>query len=105
MGVTKKILGIEIYKDKKMGRLYLSQKKYIERVLHRFGKEKSKPMGIPLAAHFKFWTDLSPSTKDEKTYMSKVLIQMQLEALCMLWFAHFQIYLMLSVSLVSKWMI
>jgi hypothetical protein len=34
LGVVKKILGMEIHRDRKVGKLYLSQKKYIEKVLH-----------------------------------------------------------------------
>ena len=36
LGTTKKILGMEILRDRKASKLYLSQKGYIEKVLHRF---------------------------------------------------------------------
>ena len=36
LGATKKILGMEIMRDKVEGRLSLSQKEYIEKVLYRF---------------------------------------------------------------------
>jgi hypothetical protein len=36
LGVAKKILGMEILRDRKASKLYLSQKGYIEKVLHRF---------------------------------------------------------------------
>ena len=36
LGATKKILGMEILRDRKTSKLYLSQKGYIEKVLHRF---------------------------------------------------------------------
>ena len=36
LGATKKILGMEILRDRKASKLYLSQKGYIEKVLHRF---------------------------------------------------------------------
>ena len=36
LGVTKKILGMEILKYRKVGKLYLNQIGYIEKVLHRF---------------------------------------------------------------------
>ena len=35
--VVKKILGMEIRRYRKVGKLYLSQKKYIGKVLERFG--------------------------------------------------------------------
>jgi hypothetical protein len=36
LGPAKKILGIEIKRDRKSSLLFLSQEKYIEKVLHRF---------------------------------------------------------------------
>ena len=36
LGAAMKILGMEILRDGKAGKLYLSQKAYIEKVLHRF---------------------------------------------------------------------
>ena len=36
LGTTKKILGMEILRDRKASKLYLSQKGYIEKVLHKF---------------------------------------------------------------------
>ncbi|KAE8677832.1 hypothetical protein F3Y22_tig00111495pilonHSYRG00090 [Hibiscus syriacus] len=54
LGEAKKIPGIEISRDKKLGRLCLSQKEYLRNVLKRFGmNEKSKPVSTPLAPHFK----------------------------------------------------
>lgn len=72
LGTAKKILGIEIHRDRRMGKLWLSQKKYIEKVLQRFGMLEAKPVATPLAAHFKLSSQLSPNTEDEVEYMSKV---------------------------------
>jgi hypothetical protein len=54
LGATKQILGIEIHKDKKHGKLWLSQQKYVEKILMIFGMNNVKPINIPLASHFKF---------------------------------------------------
>ncbi|KAK3013623.1 hypothetical protein RJ639_009326 [Escallonia herrerae] len=62
LGVAKRILGMEIQRDRPAGILYLSQKKYIERVLQRFGMKNSKPMTTPLAARFKLSAADSPQT-------------------------------------------
>ena len=35
LGATKQILGIEIHKDKKIGKLWLSQQEYVEKILMR----------------------------------------------------------------------
>ena len=36
LGATKKILGMEIHRDRQAGKLFLSQNNYIEKVLERF---------------------------------------------------------------------
>ena len=43
----KKILGMEIVRDRKAGSLYLSQKRYIEKVLHKFNMYNCKPVSTP----------------------------------------------------------
>ncbi|KAG8491187.1 hypothetical protein CXB51_014418 [Gossypium anomalum] len=53
LGPAKKILGMEILKDRKTSKLYLSQKGYIEKVLCRFNMQSAKLVSTPLAVHFK----------------------------------------------------
>nr|GEZ70067.1 retrovirus-related Pol polyprotein from transposon TNT 1-94 [Tanacetum cinerariifolium] len=53
LGAVKKILGIEIWHDRKAGRLWISQEKYIEKVLQAFFVDQSKSVSTPLATHFK----------------------------------------------------
>ena len=73
LGEAKKILGMEISRDRKLGRLCLSQKEYLRKVLKRFGmNEKSKPVSTPLAPHFKLSALMSPKNDAEREYMSKV---------------------------------
>ncbi|XXG70306.1 hypothetical protein AAC387_Pa06g3094 [Persea americana] len=60
LGAVKKILGMEIQRDRKAGKLSLSQKGYLEKVMERFGMQSSKPVNTPLAAHFKLSTAFSP---------------------------------------------
>ncbi|KAE8664954.1 hypothetical protein F3Y22_tig00112738pilonHSYRG01227 [Hibiscus syriacus] len=73
LGEAKKILGMEISRDKKLGRLCLSQKEYLRKVLKRFGiNEMSKPVSTPLAPHFKLGASMSPKDDAEREYMSKV---------------------------------
>ncbi|KAF3676317.1 putative LRR receptor-like serine/threonine-protein kinase MRH1-like [Capsicum annuum] len=43
LGATKKILGMEIMRDREKCKLYLSQKRYIEKVLHRYRRGKRAP--------------------------------------------------------------
>ncbi|KAG8497142.1 hypothetical protein CXB51_008390 [Gossypium anomalum] len=53
LGPAKKILGMEIHRDRKASKLHLSQKGYIEKVLYRFNMQSAKPVSTPLAAHFR----------------------------------------------------
>ena len=50
---SKKILGIEIHRDRGAGKLWLSQKGYLKKVLERFSMLDAKPVNTPLSAHFK----------------------------------------------------
>ena len=72
LGAAKNILGMEIHRNRQEGKLFLSQKKYIEKVLERFGMLDARPVKTPLAAHFRLSTDLSPQTDEDKKYMSHV---------------------------------
>ncbi|KAG8473168.1 hypothetical protein CXB51_035114 [Gossypium anomalum] len=72
LGPAKKILGIEILRDRKASKLYLSQKGYIEKVLCRFNMQSAKPISTPLATHFRLSSALSLQSNDEIEYMSHV---------------------------------
>ncbi|KAG8503021.1 hypothetical protein CXB51_000861 [Gossypium anomalum] len=72
LGPAKKILGMEILRDRKVSKLYLSQKGYIEKVLCKFNMQSAKPVSTPLAAHFRLSSALSPQSDDEIEYMSHV---------------------------------
>jgi hypothetical protein len=72
LGVKKQILGMEIHKDRKNGKLWLSQEKYVEKILMRFGMNTVKPVQIPLASHYKISLGLCPGNDEEKDYMSRV---------------------------------
>ncbi|KAG8482498.1 hypothetical protein CXB51_024223 [Gossypium anomalum] len=72
LGPVKKILGMEILRDRKASKLYISQKAYIDKVLCRFKMQSAKPISTPLAAHFRLSSALSPQSDDEIEYMSHV---------------------------------
>ncbi|KAH9717374.1 hypothetical protein KPL71_021787 [Citrus sinensis] len=70
---AKKILGMEICRDRARGKVSLSQKQYLKKVLQQFGMtEQTKPVSTPLASHFKLSAQLSPSTDAEGEYMLQV---------------------------------
>ena len=89
LGAAMKILGMEILRDGKAGKLYLSQKAYIEKVLHRFNMHNAKPISTPLAAHFRLSSALSPQSDDDVDYMPRVSYS---SAVGSLMYAHIQIY-------------
>jgi len=72
LGVAKKILGMEITRDRKSGLLFLSQHNYINKVLQRFNMHDSKPVSTPIAPHFKLSAAQCPSSEEDVEYMSKV---------------------------------
>src|SRR6266542_3984518 len=72
LGAAKKILGMEIMRDRKSGKLYLSQRGYIEKVLRRFNMHDAKPVITPLATHFKLSSALCPVSEDDIEYISRV---------------------------------
>eukprot|EP00253_Pinus_taeda_P022163 PITA_22163 len=72
IGAEKHILGMEIHRDRKNGKLWLSQQKYVEKVLDKFSMDNVKPVNVPLASHCKLSSVLSPRVDEEKKYMSHV---------------------------------
>jgi hypothetical protein len=70
LGRAKKILGMEIKRDRKSSLLFLSQEKYIDKVLHRFNKHDAKFVTTPTASHFKLSALQCPTSEDDIEYMS-----------------------------------
>ena len=72
LGAAKKILGMEITRDRKFRFLFLSQQSYIKKVLHRFNMHDAKSVSTPIASHFKLSSTQCPTTDDDLEYMSRV---------------------------------
>ena len=72
IGETKQILGIVIHKDKKNGKLWLSQQKCVEKILMRFNMNNVKPIKIPLDSHFNISSSLFPNNDKENDYLSGI---------------------------------
>jgi len=49
LGEVKKILDMEITRDRGLGRLWLSQENYVLKVLKRFNMAEERPVTTPLA--------------------------------------------------------
>ena len=72
LGAAKNILVMEIHRDQKAGKLYLSQRKSLENVLDRFQMSKCKPVTTPLATHFKLSAESYRAYEEEIEKMSHV---------------------------------
>ncbi|MCO5554677.1 hypothetical protein L7F22_008210 [Adiantum nelumboides] len=48
LGAAEHVLGVRIRRQRDQRILYLSQEKYIEKVLDRFNMADAKPLGVPL---------------------------------------------------------
>ena len=74
LGEAKNVLSMEIERDQKSGRICLTQKEYLKKVLQKLninGDTKSK--STPFALYFKLKSTMSPTTVEEYEYMSHVL--------------------------------
>lgn len=72
LGPAKKILGMEITRNRKELRLELSQCDYIEKVLKLFQMEKAKPVKTPIGILFKLKSATDKELKEQSEAMSKV---------------------------------
>ena len=71
LGTAKKILGMEIHRDRGSRKLWLSQQSYVEKVLDRFGISNAKHVSTPLMNHFKLSLDQCPKSDKEIEGMEK----------------------------------
>lgn len=59
---AKRILGIDIIRDRAAGTLFVSQKRYILKVLDRFDMLNAKSVQTPLGSQFKLSNIQAPVT-------------------------------------------
>ena len=69
LGSAKRILGMEIERDRSKRVLRLSQNSYISKVLSRFEMNNVKTMSTPLGQHFRLSITLALETHEEKRFM------------------------------------
>ena len=72
LGSARKILGMQIKRNRDRCQLFLSQGDYAQKVLHRFNMGEAKKVQTPLAPHFKLSSSLCPTTEMEKEEMLKI---------------------------------
>ncbi|RDX84971.1 hypothetical protein CR513_33902, partial [Mucuna pruriens] len=66
LGAARHILRMEIKRDKSSRRLWLSQERYVERILDRFNMKDTKPVSSPLGGQFRLTKEMCPSSEEEK---------------------------------------
>ena len=72
LGHAKKILGMNIFRDRKKNLLFLNQLSFIDKVLTKFSMQDAKVANVPLGSHFKLSSDQCPGTEAEKEDMMNV---------------------------------
>ena len=72
LGAAKRILGIDVIRDRKKDNLALTQSLYIKKVLKAYGMLDSKMVSTPIPAHYKLNFEKGLLSQDEMDYMNKV---------------------------------
>ena len=73
LGEAKKVPGMKIERDRKGGKVSLTQKGYLKKVLQKFNiNSDTKSVSTLLAFHFKLKATMSPTFIEERDYMTHV---------------------------------
>ena len=73
LGEVREFLGVEIYRDRSSRSLYITQEKYISRLLARFNKENIKPKQSPLPPSIKLESNKGEADPiDIKRYQQEI---------------------------------
>jgi len=73
LGEAKKVLGMEIKRDRRSGKIRLTQKGYLQKVLQKFNiNGDTKTVSTSLAPHFKLKFIMSLTTVEKREYMTRV---------------------------------
>ena len=72
LGPAKQILGMHIVRDRTQKVLWLSQKKYVTKILERFNMLDAKPVGSVLLTNYRLNAKQCPRGEKEKAKMRKV---------------------------------
>jgi len=72
LGEIQYCLGIQISRNRKSRTIFMNQKKYIMKVIERFGMAECKPIGTPMEPNKKLTKEMCPKTEEERNYMKKI---------------------------------
>jgi len=67
---------MKIERDRDNGKVHLTQKRYLQKLLQRFNiNGDTKSLSTSLAPHFKLRATKSPTTVEEHEYVSHIICQ------------------------------
>ena len=72
LGPAKLCLGLKITRDRKRGKVWIDQQKYIEDTLEKFNMNDCNPVRTPADSNQKLNSSVSPTSKDEKQRMRNI---------------------------------
>ena len=72
LGPANKILQMQIYRDRKNKKIWLSQKNYLRKILRCFNMQDCKPVSTPLPVNYKLSSGMCLSSEAERIEMSQV---------------------------------
>ena len=72
LGNAKRILGMNIIRNRDKGTLLITQENYIDKILDVFGLSNAKVVSTPIGAQFKLCANQKPLTKENLDYMSRI---------------------------------
>lgn len=75
LGDAKKILGMEIVRDRDKGTLSVSQEGYLLKVLGRFNMDQSKPVATFLRVHFQLKATTKQELHEQFDFMKNISYQ------------------------------
>lgn len=72
LGIARRILGMNIVRNRERREIWLSQTDYVSRVLNRFKMQNSRETATPMAQHFKLSVRQKPQNEREKREMDQI---------------------------------
>lgn len=66
------ILGIEVCCERENKRIFLSQRAYLDSILHRYGLDKLRPVSLPMETSIRLTSAQSPSSTEEIAKMRNI---------------------------------
>lgn len=75
LGEAKLCLGMRITRDRKQGKIWIDQEKYIDQVLTKFNMSTCNPSTTPLDPNQKLSKEMSPKDSEDSDYMKSIPYQ------------------------------